>query len=219
MTANRARKIAILMFLLSFSHFSLAQLEGPIATERPTQSVGSLVLPTNSFQFEQDFTFAYDTLTLNGFFRFGVSKIAELRILTYYDSPVVTYGAKVNVLQHKNYRPGIALKADITGGRISDYRIAIMQKISNSFGATVNFGVANNFYGALAIGYSFGDRFTAFIEGYFEDYKYEQYSAGLLVRVGSETQLDVMTGLFDSKEFYITVGFSRRIRFKNPKDE
>ena len=116
----------------------IAQEVDPIATERPTQSIGSLIVPLNSFQLEQGFTYAQDTLVLDGFFRFGVSKIAELRIFTYYDSPLVTIGAKVNILQNKDYRPGIALKADITGGVITDYRIAIMQKLSDSFSRQVD---------------------------------------------------------------------------------
>ena len=112
----RRRTIFVLSILSISITQGFSQLSGPIATERPTQSIGSLVLPTHSFQFEQGFTYAQDSLTLDGFFRFGVSKIAELRVFTYYDSPMVTFGAKVNVLQEKDFRPGIALKADITGG-------------------------------------------------------------------------------------------------------
>ena len=35
--------------------------QDPIATERPSQSVGSLVLPGNSFLYEQGFTYKYDS--------------------------------------------------------------------------------------------------------------------------------------------------------------
>ena len=73
--------------------------QDPIATERPSQSIGSLVLPGNSFMFEQGFTYKNDSLELDGFFRLGVSDIGELRLLTYYDSPLVTIGAKVNLLK------------------------------------------------------------------------------------------------------------------------
>ena len=208
------RLVSLLIFLgLSI----LVKAQDNIATERPTQSIGSLVLPTNSFQFEQGFTYAQDTLVLDGFFRFGVSKIAELRVFTYYDSPHVTIGAKVNVLEDKDYRPGIALKADLTGGIITDYRIVIMQKLSDSFSATVNVGQANQFYGVLAIGYSFADKFAAYIEGYFEQ-DYGQFNAGLTYGIDSETQVDINAGLYDFKDFYVTAGFARRIKWKNKEE-
>ena len=194
----------------------IAQEVDPIATERPTQSIGSLIVPLNSFQLEQGFTYAQDTLVLDGFFRFGVSKIAELRIFTYYDSPLVTIGAKVNILQNKDYRPGIALKADINGGVITDYRIAIMQKLSDSFSSTVNLGKANDFYGVLAIGYSFADRFAAYVEGYFEG-NYKQFNSGITFALNGETQFDLNTGWYDYQDMYVTIGFARRLVFKSPE--
>lgn len=207
-------KISAVLFVactLIFSRPAFAQVD-PIATERPTQSIGSLVLPTNSFQFEQGFTFT-DTVVFDGFFRLAVADLGEIRLLTYYDSPLVTVGAKVKILKAKNYRPGIALKLDITGGRVTDYRIAILQKISNRFSATINFGYGQQFYGILAIGYGFADRFGVFLEGYFEN-AYTQFNTGLTFVLDSETQLDVTAGLLDTSQGYIGVGFARRIMFK-----
>ena len=190
--------------------------QDPIATERPTQSIGSLVLPGNSFQFEQGFTYKNDTLELDGFFRLGVSDIGELRLFTYYDSPLVTIGAKVNLLKDKNYRPGIAIRVELTGAKVTDYRLAIMQKLSDQFSATINVGYTDITYGILAIGYSFADRFGAYLEGYFEK-DYTQFNTGLTFAVNSETQLDINTGLLNFEGGYLTVGFARRFMFK--KDE
>ena len=187
--------------------------QDPIATERPTQSIGSLVLPGNSFQFEQGFTFKSDTLELDGFFRLGVSDLGEIRLFTYYDSPLVTIGAKVNLLKNKNYRPGIAIRVELTGAKVSDYRLAIMQKLSDQFTATINVGYTNTTYGILAIGYSFADRFGAYLEGYFEK-DYTQLNTGLTFMVNSETQLDINTGILNFDGGYLTVGFGRRFMFK-----
>ncbi len=187
--------------------------QDPIATERPTQSIGSLVLPANSFQFEQGFTYKKDTLELDGFFRLGVSDIGELRLFTYYDSPLVTIGAKVNLLKDKNYRPGIAIRVELTGARVTDYRLAVMQKLSEQFSATFNVGYTDRTYGILAIGYSFADRFGAYLEGYFEK-DYTQFNTGLTFAVNSETQLDINTGVLNFDGGYLTVGFARRFMFK-----
>lgn len=163
--------------------------------------------------------YANNQWTLDGFFRLSVGHIAEVRLLTYYDSPVPTIGAKVNLMKDDGYRPGIALKADITGGQFTDYRVAIMQKITNDLSASINFGAAANlgqsdrFYGVLALGYSFAEKFGAYIEGYFEQH-YNQFNAGLTYGLNSETQLDINTGLMNGKDMYVMAGFARRIVFK-----
>ena len=187
--------------------------QDPIATERPSQSIGSLVLPSNSFMFEQGFTYKSDSLELDGFFRLGISEIGELRLLTYYDSPMVTIGAKVKLLKHKNYRPGIAIKVDLTGARVTDYRLIIMQKLSDQFSANLNVGYASTTYGIIYIGYSFADRFGAYLEGYFEN-DYNQFNSGLTFTLNSETQLDINAGLLNLDTGYIGVGFARRFLFK-----
>ena len=138
---------ALRLIFISSSAFA----QDPIATERPSQSVGSLVLPGNSFLFEQGFTYKNDSLELDGFFRLGVSDIGELRLLTYYDSPLATIGAKVNLLKDKNYRPGIAIKVDLTGAKITDYRLIIMQKLSDQFSANLNVGYASTTYGIIYV--------------------------------------------------------------------
>ena len=192
---------------------SSAFAQDPIATERPSQSVGSLVLPGNSFLYEQGFTYKNDSLELDGFFRLGVSDIGELRLLTYYDSPLVTIGAKVNLLKHKNYRPGIAIKVDLTGAKVTDYRLIIMQKLSDQFSANLNVGYASSTYGIIYIGYSFADRFGVYLEGYFEN-DYNQFNSGLTFTLNSETQLDINAGLLNLDAGYIGLGFARRFLFK-----
>ena len=187
--------------------------QDPIATERPTQSIGSLVLPANSFQFEQGFTYKNDSLELDGFFRLGISDLGELRLLTYYDSPLVTIGAKVNLLKDKNYRPGIAIRVELTGAKVTDYRLAIMQKLSDQFSATLNVGYSYTTYGILSVGYSFADRFGTYIEGYFER-DYTQFNTGLTFAVNSETQIDINAGLIDLDAGYLGVGFARRLLIK-----
>jgi len=200
-----------LLLMIMFSNSAYAQ--DPIATERPTQSIGSLVLPGNSFQYEHGFTFKSDTLEIDGFYRLGISDLGEIRLFTYYDSPSVTVGAKVKLLKEKNYRPGIAIKMDMTDAKISDYRLAISQKIVYQLSATFNLGYGTSTYGILALGYSFADRFAVFIEGYLEN-DYTQFNTGMTFAIDSETQLDVTAGTYDFDSGYIGVGFARRFMFK-----
>ena len=204
-------ELLVVQGLIFISLNLLAQ--DPISTERPTQSIGSLVLPGNSFQFEQGFTFKNDSLELDGFFRLGVSDIGELRLFTYYNSPLVTIGAKVNLLKNRNYRPGIAIRVELTGSKVSDYRLAISQKLSEQFSATINLGYADGTYGILAIGYSFAEKFGVFLEGYYER-DYTQINTGLTFMVNSETQLDITTGSLNFDSGYVGVGFSRRFMFR-----
>jgi hypothetical protein len=196
--------------MIFISNRALAQ--EPIATERPTQSIGHLVLPGNSFQFEQGFTYT-DTLVLDGFFRLGVSDIGELRLLTYYDSPQVTIGAKVKLLKARDYRPGIAIRVEMTGFQVSDYRFVYDQKISDNFNAIVNFGNARQFYGIFYVGYSFAGRYGTYLEAYFEN-GYSQYNTGLTLRIDPETQIDLNAGLMNYDQGYIGVGFGRRFILK-----
>jgi hypothetical protein len=207
----RKIEINLRVIIILFSQQVYAQ--DPIATERPTQSIGSLVLPSSSFQYEHGFTFKSDTMEIDGFFRLGISDLGEIRLFTYFDSPSVTVGAKVKLLRAKNYRPGIALKVDLTDAKITDYRVAIMQKITAQFSATINVGYGSTTYGILAIGYSFADRFGVFLEGYFEN-DYKQLNTGITFAIDSETQLDVTAGTYDFDSGYIGLGFARRFMFK-----
>jgi len=197
------------LLLISFG----AVAQNPISTERPTQSISAIVLPSNSFQVEQGFTYANDSLNLDGFFRLGISNLGEISLLTYYDSPDVTIGAKVNLLKDKDYQPGIAIKVELTGAKVSDYRLSIGQKLSERFSATVNLGYSQQFYSIVAVGYGISDRFATFLEGYFED-SYNQFNTGITFAINSETQLDLSAGLLGSDASYFGVGLARRFMFK-----
>lgn len=210
---NCKTALFILFVLILLNKGSLYAQIDPIATERPTQSIGSLVLPANAFQFEQGFTYT-DTLVLDGFFRLALSDLGEIRLLSYYNSPTVTIGAKVNLLKAKDYRPGIAIRVELTGAQVSDYRLAVMQKLTDRFSATFNVGYSTQFYGILALGYSFDNRLGAFFEVYTEN-NYTQLNTGVTYALNSETQLDVTSGLLDFNSAYISVGFARRFMFKN----
>lgn len=207
----KRRELLILLTLVFIALKSYAQ--EPIATERPTQSIGHLVLPANSFQFEQGFTYK-DTLELDGFFRLGVSDIGEIRLLTYYDSPQVTVGAKVKLLKAKEYRPGLAVRVEMTDFKVSDYRFIYDQKLSDNFSTVVNFGGGNKFYGIFLLNYSFAERFATYLEAYFED-GYSQFNTGLIFAIDSETQIDLNAGLMNYDQGYIGLGFARRFMFKN----
>ena len=210
------KRIILLGGLLLWLKPSLAQETGPIATERPTQSIGSLVLPTNSFQFEQGFTYASDTLVLDGFFRLAISNLGEIRLLTFYDSPEMTVGAKVKLLKMKNYRPGLAIKADLTAGRLTDVRLVVMQKISDRWLTTVNAGYTSftgRYYVVAALFYTFGRGLSVYGEGFLEG-DYVQLNSGIMWAFNSETQIDLNVGLLDLNTAYINFGFARRFKYR-----
>jgi len=209
-----SRKL-IFIGLIFFYGYALAQ--GPISTERPTQSIGSLVLPPNSFQVEQGFTYRDDTLVLDGLFRMAVSTLGEVRVMTFYDTPKIIWGAKVNLLAKNEFRPGLAIKVDMAEGfALTDYRISFDQKISQKTDLVVNLGSADRFYWALAFGYGLTRKFSTYLEAYWEK-DYQQYNTGLTYQITSEWQVDFNTGWLDYKTGYLGFGVAKRISFQQQK--
>ena len=76
---NRYRPIGYIIFIISSIVFgNVGYGQDSIVTERPTQSIGSLVLPSRSFQYEHSFTFNSDTKGIDSFFRLGISELGYL---------------------------------------------------------------------------------------------------------------------------------------------
>jgi hypothetical protein len=212
---------AITLIILLFADQSYAQEN--LATARPTSAIGAWTLPSNSFQFEQGFTFVNDTLELDGLYRLSFSKIAELRFKTSYGSNNVEFGVKVMLLDPDRHKTGLALKISVDKDFIvRDFRMVVTQTLTDRFSVFGNFGVrpGGRWYGIGLLNIGLGDKFSTYLEGDFRD-GFQQYNTGLTYLIGSETQLDISTGLISNgSEFYgfedsvyFGVGFSQRLKF------
>lgn len=210
------REIGSLLFALNIILPGVLLAQGTIGTERPTTSTSSYTISKNSFQFEQGFAFWNDTTVLDGLFRLAVSERGEIRLFTSYGSNSTYFGAKVNLWEQVDYKPGISIQASMGNDfTLTNYRVSWSQKVSEKFGTTVNIGKADIYYAVLALGYSIGDKTSVFIEGVYDD-KVQQFNAGLTFLINSETQLDVSGGIQTNDNYFLALGVSRRFLYKTP---
>lgn len=208
-----ATNVAILSVFTLYSHFTIAQEN--IATARPTSSIGAWTIPSNSFQFEQGFTYVDDTLVLDGHFRLAVSKIGEIRVVTLYGSDHIVFGGKLMLLDPAQHKSGLALKLSIDSDfRVLDFRMVATRKLNDRFTVVGNVGVipGGRWYGIAALNIGLGNKFGTYLEGFFRG-SYQQYNTGLTYIIGSETQLDFSTGLINNNSVYFGLGFAQRLKF------
>lgn len=211
---NKKWKFSFIIFGALASSF-IGFSQGSIGTERPTTSTSSYTLSKNTFQFEQGFAFGNDTTVLDGLFRLAVSERGEIRLFTSYGSNSTYLGAKVNLWQQEEYKPGISIQASFGNQfNLVNYRVSWSQKISNKLNTTFNVGKAGIYYAVLALGYSLSDKASVFIEGVYDD-KRQQFNAGLAYLINTETQLDVSGGLLTNDMYFVTLGVSRRFLYKS----
>jgi hypothetical protein len=213
--------ILFLVVPLFYSQRTIAQEN--LVTARPTSAIGAWTIPSNSFQFEQGFTSVNDTLLLDGLYRIAISKIAELRLLTFYGSNSIILGTKVMFLDPARHKTGLAARISISQDfKVLDFRLVVTQTLSDRFSLFGNAGInpGGRWYGIVLLNIGLGDKFATYLEGDIRD-GFQQYNTGLTYLINSETQLDFSTGWIDnSSSFfgfddsaYIGVGFSRRLKF------
>jgi len=207
--------LLVSMLLLDASFPTGVVAQGSIGTERPTTSTSSYTISKNTFQVEQGFAFWNDTTALDGLFRLAVSERGEIRLFTSYGSNSTYLGAKVNLWEQNEYKPGISIQASF-GNELSlvNYRVSWSQKITEKLGTTFNIGKADIYYVVLALGYSLGGKTSAFIEGVYDD-RVQQFNAGLTYLINNETQLDFSGGLLTNDSYFVALGVSRRFLYKS----
>ena len=221
----KIRKLAPALVIILISVFNYYESYGQenLVTARPTSAIAAWTLPSNSFQFEQGFTYDTDSLILDGLYRLSISKIAEIRFNTNYGSDKIGFGAKVMLLDPYKYKTGLALKVSVDGDFIvQDFRFIVTQTLTDRFSVFGNAGVnpGGRWYGMVLLNIGLGDKFATYIEGDFRD-GFQQYNTGLTYLINSETQLDLSAGLMrnNSEHFgyddgtYIGIGFARRFKF------
>lgn len=213
---------ALFILFISFQSYETYAQEN-IVTTRPTSAISAWTLPTNSFQFEQGFTYDNDTLVLDGLFRLAFSKIAEIRITTNYSSDLIGLGTKVMLLDPENHKTGLAVSLAVDGDFIvQDLRFIITQALTERYSVFGNFGVTpgGRWYSMILFNIGLGDKFATYLEADLRD-GFQQYNTGLTYLINSETQLDFSAGLkMNNSEhfgyddgYYVGVGFARRLKF------
>ncbi len=210
--------ISTFVLLLLLGNFSKLWAQGSIGTERPTTSTSAYTISKNTFQFEQGFAFSNDTTVLDGLFRVAVSKRAEIRLFTAYGSNSTYLGAKVNLWEQNEYKPGISMQGSFGSNlTLVNFRVSWSQKITEKLGTTFNVGKGEIYYAVLALGYSLGSKTSVFIEGVYDD-KVQQFNAGLTYLINNETQLDFSGGILSSDTYFLALGVSRRFLYKSTNE-
>ncbi len=209
--------IGVFIYVISLLNPTLLLAQGTIGTERPTTSTSSHTVSKNTFQFEQGFAFWNDTTVFDGLFRVAVSKRAEIRLFTAYGANSSFIGAKVNLWEQHEYKPGISIQGSF-GSELDlvNFRVSWSQKITEKLGSTFNVGKGDIYYAVLALGYSLGDKTSVFIEGVYDN-KVQQFNTGLTYLINSETQIDITGGYLSNNTYFIALGISRRFLYKQNK--
>ena len=212
-------KIGSIFIILLLVNIVEVKAQGSIGTERPTTSTSSYTISKNTFQFEQGFVFWNDTTTMDGIFRVAVSKRAEVRLFTSYDSNSTYLGAKVNLFEQNDYKPGISIQGSFGNQfNLVNFRASWSQKITEKLGSTVNIGKGDIYYAVLALGYSIGDKASVFIEGVYDN-KVQQFNAGGTFLVNSETQIDLSVAVLTTDKYFVALGISRRFLYKDQSNK
>lgn len=213
------------MVIICFS-FGLKAQES-IATARPTLSIGSMVLPEHSFQWEQGAQYsdidgdewAYDALL-----RISMSNFAEVRILIpTLEDRLALLEMKWMMIKPNGHKPGIGFSITMgTGGsqeesgenfKILGYRMAIEKYLTDGLTAIVNTGYApDGYFGDFTLAYSISNKFTVAGE-YWHHQDWKQIQSGITYLINSETQIDINGGLLFDAENNYTVGFGIARRF------
>jgi len=212
-------KIGSIFIILLLVNIVEVKAQGSIGTERPTTSTSSYTISKNTFQFEQGFVFWNDTTTMDGIFRVAVSKRAEVRLFTSYDSNSTYLGAKVNLFEQNDYKPGISIQGSF-GNQFDlvNFRASWSQKITEKLGSTFNVGKGEIYYVIAALGYSIGDKASIFIEGVYDD-KVQQFNAGGTFLLNSETQIDLSVAVLTTDQYFVALGISRRFLYKDQSNK
>lgn len=173
-----------------------------IATDRPNQTESSLVIPKGSFQIESGFLVGYSgeddqysrqVLSPITFFRYGISKSVEIRLMNQVESVKqqdvlrqgfsdLQIGTKIQLLKKENINTEIAFLTSLilpTGNKElsqdhigSVSKIAIAHQLSNNLSLSYNLGYAyidqnEDFVTySLSFGIGINDKLGLYIEPY-----------------------------------------------------
>lgn len=222
-----AKLLLGIIFTLLLSQNSWAQEN--IATARPTLSIGSWVLPENSFQYEQGAQYvdiSGENWAYDAFFRASISKSTEIRILI----PSLEYRfaaleVKWMMMKPEGNKPGVGFSINMSSFGdnlvVAGYRMAIEKSLTDNLVGFINVGkLGDGFFGDLTLAYALGDKVTVVGE-YWHHEEWQQIQTGITYLINSETQIDINGGLLfnAANDYTFGVGVARRFKMKYTREE
>lgn len=230
-------KLNIAIVLLFIAQQTNAQLTAPINTDRPDQSDGTYVLEKNYLQLENGITIANKTVTNNFMLRYGLTKSAEVRLLSDFGKfegingfTPIGISIKQRLIKNKGIAPAITLvgylryekiasKAFRTNSTNYNFLIAFQNDITDKLSVGYNVGTATglkNISFTTSVGYALSTKFTGFIE-YFSNFETKEMPShnidgGILYLINNRLQVDIAIGssLIEKDNYYLTTGISYR---------
>ncbi len=229
----------LLLAALAICAGTVVRAQGPetISTDRPDQSDGVYTVPVGVFQLENGINLAEDLLLNDLMVRYGLGKRSEARLVVDAGTVagesgllLVVFSVKQRLVEARGALPAIAfvgyagIGALATGefqeDRITtELKLAFEQDLSERFGLGYNLGTSDpfrNFNLTCGLGYSAGDRLSAFVE-YFATFSQgppqHNVDAGVLFALTPVLQVDLAGGraLFAREErTFLTAGLAYR---------
>ena len=216
----RAQIFVLVLFLIILSTMlSIAQEN--IITTRPTSSMNTYTIPSNTFQFEQGFSYIGDTIVSDGFFRASLSDIVELRIQTFYETKDLYLSTKWNAMKADEYKPGLAFNLTFASDlQVFGYTMSIEQKLSDRLTGFLNLGeIEEGYFGDVTIGITLTEKIGTFVDAFVHE-GFQKYSTGITYLINNDTQIDINGGVLTNttSDYSIGIGFARRFNFKDSQD-
>lgn len=219
--------------LFFFLHETKAQES--IATARPTLSIGSMVLPEHSFQWEQGAQYSdipTDEWSYDALLRISMSNFAEVRIVVpTMEDRLALLEMKWMMIRPEGNKPGIAFlltmgtkdSEDVPGEsfKILGYRVAFEKQLADGLTGIINTGYGSEgYFGDFTLGYSLSDKLSVVGE-YWHHQEWQQLQSGIIYLINSETQIDLNGGLLfgAGNDYTFGIGLSRRFIYRDSREQ
>jgi hypothetical protein len=183
--------------------------------------MNTYTIPSNTFQFEQGFSYIGDTIVSDGFFRASLSDIVELRIQTFYETKDLYLSTKWNAMKADEYKPGLAFNLTFASDlQVFGYTMSIEQKLSDRLTGFLNLGeIEEGYFGDVTIGITLTEKIGTFVDAFVHE-GFQKYSTGITYLINNDTQIDINGGVLTNttSDYSIGIGFARRFNFKDSQD-
>ncbi|MBT5289826.1 transporter [Flavobacteriaceae bacterium] len=204
---NSLKKICTLVLLFSIGTISAQQ----IITDRPDQTEASSIVPLHSLQIEAGVLFQKSgKIQANThpsiLWRYGISKIFELRLLTEYETTRLNrssqinngvsdlqIGTKIQLFKKEDVNTEIAFlshviiptaKSELTNDKLGTInKLSISHSISEKIGIGYNVGYDNfgngngNLTYSMALGFSLSEKWSFYVEPYGEFIEFDNHAS------------------------------------------
>lgn len=226
--------LKLVLFFICLTFFQEVKAQESIATARPTLSIGSMVLPEHSFQWEQGAQYSdlpTDEWSYDALLRISMSNFAEVRIVVpTMEQRKALLEMKWMMITPEGNKPGVGFlltmgtkdNVDEPGEtfNILGYRVSFEKQLADGLSGIFNTGYGSDgYFGDFTLGYSLNDKFSVVGEYWFHQ-DWQQLQSGITFLINSETQIDLNGGLLfnTDSDYTFGIGLSRRFIYRETRN-